>query len=168
MRFFPLYLLVLTMSINAGQIIDATKNSSRICMFGKDFAEMDAQDVKNFLDCAAANFSPNSSGDLPSHKRRAQSHPVMVESVMGTDLISMSAKDLCDIFNLPSDLAHSVVQSISQFPQQKMPHSDNEHADESKFLEDIAPEDLVRCGHSNPFICAGDVRAGERSAWLRS
>ncbi len=113
----------------------------------RSVAEMDAQDVKKFFDCAAENFRPSSSSvDMSSHQSKAQS--VMVESVIGTDLISMSAKDLCDIFNLPSDLAHFVVQSISQSsPQQKMPHSDHEHVAESKFSEDIAPEDLARCAH---------------------
>ncbi len=108
---------------------------------------MDAQDVKTFLECAAANFRPNSNDDdvSTSHRNKAQINQVTVESVMGTDLISMSAEDLCDIFNLPHDLAHSVVQSISRLQLQKLPHSDSQFGEKKPFLEDMAFEDLARC-----------------------
>jgi hypothetical protein len=142
-------LLIFTVSMNEGQSKgskSAVKNSS-ICMFGKVVAEMDAEDVKNFLDCVASYFRSNSSGDLPSHQHEAKSNHNLVDNVMGTDLISMSAEDLCDIFNMPSDLAHSTIQLISQSQWTESPYSDHEQESEAPFSEDIAFDDLARCVH---------------------
>ncbi len=117
------------------------------------------------MDCVAAYH--RSSGDLPGYQRKTQSKHALVENVMGTDLISMSAKDMCDIFNMSSDLAYSVVQSLSQFQQEN-----EQHKDESALFADVAPEEPARCVlvcvHSNPFTRAGAcVRPFVTSAWLR-
>jgi hypothetical protein len=147
---FTFVLLIFTVSINEGRSKGskvAIENSSNICMFGKVVAEMDAEDVKNFLDCVASNFRSNSSGNLPSHQHRTTVNRILVGNVMGTDLISMSAEDLCDIFNMPSDLAHSAIQLISQSQWTRSPYSDHKPQSKAPFSEDIAFEDLARCVH---------------------
>ena len=75
-------------------------------------AEMDAHDVRIFFDCAASYFISDASGDSLSYQSKAHYSNLNQEIVMGTDLLSMTSKDLSEILGLSSDFAHSIVQFI--------------------------------------------------------